>query len=95
MEPETISATVAARRLGDLLSRIRYRGESFLIRRGRAVVARGRSRNAYFNDAIALYNKLLARKRLQREFHAESELVREDSMLVLAAFEAVGDGLGE
>ena len=35
-----ISATEAARRLGDLLARVRYRGETFLIRRGRAVVAR-------------------------------------------------------
>jgi hypothetical protein len=34
-----ISATEAARRMGDLLSRVKYRGESFLIRRGRTVVA--------------------------------------------------------
>jgi antitoxin (DNA-binding transcriptional repressor) of toxin-antitoxin stability system len=35
-----ISATEAARRLGDLLARVRYRGETFLIRRGRMIVAR-------------------------------------------------------
>ena len=35
-----VSATEAARRLGDLLARVRYRGETFLIRRGRAIVAR-------------------------------------------------------
>jgi hypothetical protein len=34
-----VSATVAARSLGDLLARVRYRGESFVIRRGRTVVA--------------------------------------------------------
>jgi antitoxin (DNA-binding transcriptional repressor) of toxin-antitoxin stability system len=35
-----VSATEAARRLGDLLARVRYRGESFLIRRGKTLVAR-------------------------------------------------------
>ena len=35
----TVSASDAARGMGDLLGRVRYRGESFLIKRGRAVVA--------------------------------------------------------
>lgn len=39
MPPTEVSATEAARRLGDLLARVRYRGESFLIRRGRTIVA--------------------------------------------------------
>lgn len=39
MRPKEVSATEAARSLGDLLARVRYRGESFLIRRGRKVVA--------------------------------------------------------
>jgi antitoxin (DNA-binding transcriptional repressor) of toxin-antitoxin stability system len=34
-----VTATEAARNLGDLLARVRYRGESFLIRRGKVVVA--------------------------------------------------------
>lgn len=40
MKPEVISATEAARGFGDLLARVRYRRESFLIRRGKAIVAR-------------------------------------------------------
>ena len=39
MEPR-ISATDLARRLGDILGRIRYRGESFVIERNGAPVAR-------------------------------------------------------
>ena len=37
---KVISATVLARRLGDVLGRIRYRGESFVIERNGVVVAR-------------------------------------------------------
>jgi antitoxin (DNA-binding transcriptional repressor) of toxin-antitoxin stability system len=40
MTRREVSATDAARHLGDLLARVRYRGESFLIRRGREIVAR-------------------------------------------------------
>ena len=35
-----ISATVAARTLSDLLSRVRYRGESFVVERGGEAVCR-------------------------------------------------------
>lgn len=35
-----ISATELARKLGDVLSRVRYRGESFLVERNGAPVAR-------------------------------------------------------
>ena len=37
---KVISATVLARRLGDVLGRIRYRGESFVIERNGVAVAR-------------------------------------------------------
>lgn len=37
---ERISATVLARQLGDILGRIRYRGDSFLIERNGIVIAR-------------------------------------------------------
>jgi antitoxin (DNA-binding transcriptional repressor) of toxin-antitoxin stability system len=40
MTPHRISATELARRLGDVLGRIRYRGESFLVERNGTVVAR-------------------------------------------------------
>jgi len=40
MKPAVLSATEAARGFGDLLARVRYRRESFLIRRGRTIVAR-------------------------------------------------------
>ncbi|MBI2892675.1 MAG: hypothetical protein HYY06_03925 [Deltaproteobacteria bacterium] len=39
MRPREVSATEAARSLGDLLARVRYRGEIFLIRRGKHIVA--------------------------------------------------------
>lgn len=37
---KTISATTLARQLGDVLGRIRYRGESFVIERNGVAVAR-------------------------------------------------------
>jgi antitoxin (DNA-binding transcriptional repressor) of toxin-antitoxin stability system len=40
MSTTVVSASDAARHLGDLLARIRYRRETFLIRRGRTIVAR-------------------------------------------------------
>ena len=40
MAGKEVTATEAARSFGDLLARVRYRGESFLIRRGKVVVAR-------------------------------------------------------
>ena len=39
MKFETVSATEAARGLGELLARVRLRRERFLIRRGKTVVA--------------------------------------------------------
>jgi hypothetical protein len=52
-------------------------------------------RNAYINDAIAFYNKLQQRRDLGRILRAESNMVREDSMRVLAAFESLEDELPE
>jgi len=54
-----------------------------------------RSRNAYFNEAIHLYNKLWKRKFLKKALAAESALVAEDSLAVLEAFEQMEDELGE
>lgn len=50
-----------------------------------------KARNAYFNEAINLYNKLNNRKRLKRELAKESALVAADSLEVLEAFERLED----
>lgn len=54
-----------------------------------------RSRNAYFNEAIHLYNKLWKRKLLKKALAAESALVAEDSLAVLESFEQLEDEIGE
>lgn len=54
-----------------------------------------RSRNAYFNDAIHLYNQLCKRRLLKRRLARESRLVAADSMEVLEEFEALEDALPE
>lgn len=54
-----------------------------------------KARNAYFNEAINLYNKLWKRKILKRELAKESALVAADSLEVLEAFERLEDNLGE
>lgn len=53
-----------------------------------------KARNAYFNEAINLYNKLNNRKRLKRELAGESALVAADSLEVLEAFERLEDEIG-
>ena len=50
-------------------------------------------RNAYFNEAISLYNKLWKRKLLKKALAEESALVAENSMEVLQAFEQVEEDL--
>jgi hypothetical protein len=40
VKPTVVTATEAARGFGDLLGRVRYRREAFLIRRGGTIVAR-------------------------------------------------------
>ncbi|HLE26029.1 MAG TPA: hypothetical protein VI935_10315 [Thermodesulfobacteriota bacterium] len=44
-------------------------------------------RNAYFNEAINLYNKLWKRKLLKKTLAEESAMVADESLLVLEAFE--------
>ena len=55
----------------------------------------GKARNAYFNEAINLYNKLQKRKLLKRQLARESALVAADSLEVLKAFERLEDELRE
>ena len=38
------------------------------------------SRNSYIKKAVEVYNKLLERKKLEKQFAYESMLVREESM---------------
>ena len=54
-----------------------------------------KARNAYFNEAINLYNKLWRRKLLKRELTKESVLVSADSLEVLEVFERLEDKLSE
>ncbi len=54
-----------------------------------------RPRNAYFNEAINLYNKLWKRKLLKKILADESALVAENSLEVLQVFEQVEDKLDE
>lgn len=49
------------------------------------------TRNRYINEAIAFYNLLQQRKILKNKLMTESKAVREESMLVLAEFEKLGD----
>jgi len=50
-------------------------------------------RNAYFNEAINLYNKIWKRKLLKEKLLEESRLVSDESLLVLEEFEALEDEL--
>jgi predicted transcriptional regulator len=45
------------------------------------------ARNRYINEALASYNRIQRRKLLKEQLAFESELVREDSMEVLADFD--------
>lgn len=54
-----------------------------------------KARNAYFNEAISLYNHLWKRKLLKRALAKESALVAADSLEVLEAFERLEDELAE
>ncbi|MEL7118345.1 MAG: hypothetical protein AAFO07_02860 [Bacteroidota bacterium] len=49
------------------------------------------SRNKYINEAVKFYNNYHKRKLLEEQLHRESELVAQDSMEVLAEFEAIED----
>mgnify|MGYP001773269343 CR=1 FL=1 len=50
-------------------------------------------RNAYFNEAINLYNKLWKRKLLKKTLREESALIADESIMVLEAFELLEDEL--
>ncbi len=56
-----ISATTLARQIGDILGRVRYRGESFLIERSGVVIARlgpaGVGGNCSLADALREWRK--------------------------------------
>lgn len=51
------------------------------------------SRNAYINQALALYNKLNRRNLLRRKLRAESRAVKENSLEVLQEFERFEEDL--
>lgn len=51
--------------------------------------------NAYFNEAIHLYNRLWKRKFPKQKLAAESRLISDESLLVLEEFEALDHGLTE
>lgn len=52
-----------------------------------------RPRNAYINEAIHFYNKLVARRLLKSKLIRESNIVAADSMSVLEEFEKFEEGL--
>jgi len=52
-----------------------------------------RPRNAYINEAIHFYNKLVARRLLKNKLIRESEIVAANSMAVLEEFEKFEEGL--
>ena len=50
-------------------------------------------RNAYINQALELYNRLLRRKQLRAQLQKESRLVRKDSLQALELLERLEDEL--
>jgi len=50
-------------------------------------------RNAYYNEAINLYNKLWKRKLIKKALAEESALVKGESLIVLEEFEQIEDEL--
>ena len=52
-----------------------------------------RPRNAYINEAIHFYNKLVARRILKNKLIKESSIVAADSMAVLEEFEKFEEAL--
>jgi len=52
-----------------------------------------RPRNAYINEAIDFYNKLIARKLLKNELVRESSILAAGSMAVLEEFEQFEENL--
>ncbi|OGS41805.1 MAG: hypothetical protein A2506_13405 [Elusimicrobia bacterium RIFOXYD12_FULL_66_9] len=54
-----------------------------------------RPRNAYINQAVEHFNRLHRRRLLEAQYAKESAAVREESMRVLAEFEALPDDIIE
>jgi len=52
-----------------------------------------RPRNAYINEAIHFYNKLIARRLMKNKLLRESNMVAANSMAVLEEFEKFEEGL--
>lgn len=52
-------------------------------------------RNAYINEAVAFYNLAQRRRVLAAQYARASAAVREDSMRILAEFEAMNDPIIE
>ncbi len=52
-----------------------------------------RPRNAYINEAIHFYNKLITRRLLKNKLIRESNIVAADSMMVLEEFEKFEESL--
>ncbi len=50
-------------------------------------------RNAHYNEAINLYNKLWKRKLIKNALAEESALVKDESLIVLEEFEQIEDEL--
>jgi len=48
-------------------------------------------RNRYINDALKYYNNIQKKKILAKKLESESQLVRDESMKVLAEFENIID----
>lgn len=52
---------------------------------------KGIARNRYINEALDFYNRYYQRKKLANEFKKASNLVRENSMEINAAFDKMID----
>ena len=52
-----------------------------------------RPRNGYINEAVAFYNRMWRQRMLRDALVEESRLIAEDSMAVLAEFEAFQEEL--
>jgi hypothetical protein len=50
-----------------------------------------KSRNRYINEAVDYYNRINKRNLIARKLTKESRLVKKESLLVLAEFEALQD----
>jgi hypothetical protein len=50
-----------------------------------------KSRNRYINEAVDYYNRINRRNLIARKLTIESRLVKKESLLVLAEFEALQD----